>query len=206
MHFHSNNKTSTPGDRRYPTVHFRVTRLLFLLSFSAFFLVGCGQEPVSAIMIEFWAMGREGEVVQELLPAFERLHPDIRVRVQQIPWSAAHEKLLTAYAGGAMPDLFQLGKPGFPNSWRWARWNRWTAGRPSGPACGRMTIFPAFWRRMCSMAHCTAFPGMWIPACCFIAAICWAGPITRAAAQLGCLAKRRCSGSKPRRAPSATLF
>ena len=114
MHFGSNNKTSTPGTRRYPAVRFRVTRLLFLLSFSAFLLAGCGQEPGSAVVIEFWAMGREGEVVQELLPAFERLHPDIRVRVQQIPWSAAHEKLLTAYAGGAMPDLFQLGNTWIP--------------------------------------------------------------------------------------------
>ncbi|HYQ92414.1 MAG TPA: extracellular solute-binding protein, partial [Candidatus Competibacteraceae bacterium] len=59
-------------------------------------------------------MGREGEVVQELLPAFERRYPDIRVRVQQIPWSAAHEKLLTAYAGDNMPDLFQLGNTWIP--------------------------------------------------------------------------------------------
>jgi multiple sugar transport system substrate-binding protein len=95
-------------------VRSNVARLLFLLSCSAFLFAGCGQEPGAAVMIEFWAMGREGEVVQELLPAFERSHPDIRVRVQQIPWSAAHEKLLTAYAGGAMPDLFQLGNTWIP--------------------------------------------------------------------------------------------
>jgi multiple sugar transport system substrate-binding protein len=59
-------------------------------------------------------MGREGEVVQQLLPEFERRHPDIRVRVQQIPWSAAHEKLLTAYAGDAMPDILQLGNTWIP--------------------------------------------------------------------------------------------
>jgi multiple sugar transport system substrate-binding protein len=54
-------------------------------------------------------MGREGEVVQRLMPEFERRHPGVRVRVQQIPWSAAHEKLLTALVGDAMPDVFQLG-------------------------------------------------------------------------------------------------
>ena len=54
-------------------------------------------------------MGQEGEQVRALLPEFERRHPEIRVRVQQIPWSVAHEKLLTAYAGDAMPDLLQLG-------------------------------------------------------------------------------------------------
>ena len=40
------------------------------------------------------------EVVQRLMPEFERRHAGVRVRVQQIPWSAAHEKLLTAFVGG----------------------------------------------------------------------------------------------------------
>jgi len=57
-------------------------------------------------------MGREGEVIAKLLPEFQRLHPDIEVRVQQLPWNTAHQKLLTAFAGGATPDLCQLG-----NSW-----------------------------------------------------------------------------------------
>ncbi len=47
-------------------------------------------------VLRFWGMGREGEVVRELVPEFERENPDIRVDVQQIPWTAAHEKLLTA--------------------------------------------------------------------------------------------------------------
>lgn len=59
-------------------------------------------------------MGREGELVQRLVPAFEQQNPGIRVRVQQIPWSAAHEKLLTAYVGEAMPDVFQLGNTWVP--------------------------------------------------------------------------------------------
>jgi multiple sugar transport system substrate-binding protein len=64
--------------------------------------------------MRFWAMGREGEVVQQLLPEFERRHPGVRVRVQQIPWSAAHEKLLTAFVGRALPDVFQLGSTWIP--------------------------------------------------------------------------------------------
>lgn len=59
-------------------------------------------------------MGREGEVVQSLVGEFERRTPGVRVRVQQIPWSAAHEKLLTAYVGGAMPDVFQSGNTWIP--------------------------------------------------------------------------------------------
>jgi multiple sugar transport system substrate-binding protein len=65
-------------------------------------------------VLEFWAMGREGEVVQQLVPEFERRNPGTRVRVQQIPWSAAHEKLLTAYVGGAMPDVVQVGNTWLP--------------------------------------------------------------------------------------------
>jgi len=59
-------------------------------------------------------MGREGEVVAELLPEFERTHPGIRVKVQQLPWTAAHEKLLTAFAGDVTPDLCQLGNTWIP--------------------------------------------------------------------------------------------
>ena len=65
-------------------------------------------------MVEFWALGREGEVVQRLVPDFEQRHPGIRLHVQQIPWSAAHEKLLTAYVGEAMPDVFQVGNTWIP--------------------------------------------------------------------------------------------
>lgn len=64
--------------------------------------------------IRFWAMGREGEVVGPLLTDFEREHPGLRVRLEQLPWSAAHEKLLTAFAGDATPDLAQLGNTWLP--------------------------------------------------------------------------------------------
>jgi multiple sugar transport system substrate-binding protein len=59
-------------------------------------------------------MGREGEVVAELARQFERENPGLRVRVQQIPWTAAHEKLLTAHVGDATPDIAQLGNTWIP--------------------------------------------------------------------------------------------
>ncbi len=64
--------------------------------------------------LRLWAMGREGEVVSQLIPAFEKEHPGIKVEVQQIPWSAAHEKLLTAYVGDATPDIAMLGNTWVP--------------------------------------------------------------------------------------------
>jgi multiple sugar transport system substrate-binding protein len=77
-------------------------------------LGACGRRDDPAGPLNFWAMGREAEVVADLLPAFHDRHPEIRVRVQQLPWTAAHEKLLTAYAGDALPDLCQLGNTWLP--------------------------------------------------------------------------------------------
>lgn len=77
-------------------------------------LFGCDGGGEQKTTVVFWAFGQEGEAVQELIVDFEAEHPDIRVRVQQIPWSAAHEKLLTAFAGDSMPDLFQLGNTWLP--------------------------------------------------------------------------------------------
>jgi multiple sugar transport system substrate-binding protein len=69
----------------------------------------------SETVLRFWAMGREGEVVVDLVREFERAHPGIRVNVQQLPWTAAHEKLLTAFAGGTTPDICQLGNTWIPD-------------------------------------------------------------------------------------------
>ncbi|HEX5488887.1 MAG TPA: extracellular solute-binding protein, partial [Rhodanobacteraceae bacterium] len=79
---------------------------------SSLLLGGCAKTASHGITLEFWGIGREGLAVEQLLPAFERAHPDIQVRVQQIPLNAAHEKLLTAYAGDSLPDLVQIG-----NTW-----------------------------------------------------------------------------------------
>ncbi|HUP01495.1 MAG TPA: sugar ABC transporter substrate-binding protein [Gemmatimonadota bacterium] len=82
---------------------------------SALLLAACGSAADSdRITLEFWAMGREGEVAAQLMPEFERRNPGIDVEVQQIPWTAAHEKLVTAYVGESMPDVAQLGNTWVP--------------------------------------------------------------------------------------------
>ena len=78
----------------------------------ALVLSTCAKRSDQREVVRFWAMGYEGEVVAQLIPEFERLHPDIHVEVQQLPWTAAHEKLLTAFAGDALPDVCSLG-----NTW-----------------------------------------------------------------------------------------
>lgn len=86
---------------------------VLLLAFAGVLFASCDPKPRADVTtIRFWAMGREGEVVRELADDFERENPGIKVEVQQIPWSAAHEKLLTAHVGRSTPDVSQLG-----NTW-----------------------------------------------------------------------------------------
>ncbi len=91
-------------------------RLFVLVSLSAlaFSFVSCGKNRSNHTDLSFWAMGAEGESVEKLLPPFSQSHPEIKVRVQTIPWQSAHEKLLTALAGGSMPDVCQLGNTWIP--------------------------------------------------------------------------------------------
>jgi multiple sugar transport system substrate-binding protein len=89
--------------------------LLRLLAVGCVLLVcGCGSPSNERTVVRFWAMGREGEVVSALVPEFEGTHPGIHIVVQDLPWSAAHEKLLTAFAGDATPDICQLGNTWVP--------------------------------------------------------------------------------------------
>lgn len=83
--------------------------ILGALACAIVLLCACAPSTSERQTIRFWAMGREGEVVEQLLPEFQRRNPGINVAVQQLPWSAAHEKLLTAFAGDALPDICQLG-------------------------------------------------------------------------------------------------
>ncbi|KAK0361071.1 hypothetical protein LTR94_024796, partial [Friedmanniomyces endolithicus] len=72
----------------------------------------CAPRREGETVLRFWAMGNEGATVGQLMPEFERRNPGVRVEVQPLPWTAAHEKLLTAYAGASLPDVSQIG-----NTW-----------------------------------------------------------------------------------------
>lgn len=57
--------------------------------------------------LRFWAMSYEGDYSPLLMPPFTGA-TGIPVEVQSLPTTASHEKLLTAQAGGAMPDVLML--------------------------------------------------------------------------------------------------
>lgn len=86
---------------------------LLLGALSLSLTISCASErQATQETILFWAMGHEGELARDLVLEFERLHPEYRVVVEQIPWSAAHEKLVTSVVGRVTPDVSQLG-----NTW-----------------------------------------------------------------------------------------
>ncbi|MGP3534612.1 sugar ABC transporter substrate-binding protein [Microbacterium sp. RD1] len=59
--------------------------------------------------VEVWAMGNEGEVLDQLAERFEEDNPDVDIEVTAVPWESAHDRIATAIAGGETPDVTMLG-------------------------------------------------------------------------------------------------
>jgi len=85
------------------------------LSFLLLLLINtCSENSDKSTLITFWAMGSEAEYVTKLVPEFEKRNPGIKVKVQAVPWNAAQEKLITAFASDNTPDACQLGNTWVP--------------------------------------------------------------------------------------------
>ncbi len=104
----SNEESKRVGVLLHSKFALRTSNFFILLALS----LACSTRP-AAEHLKFWGLGVEGEVVAKMLPEFTR-RTGIQVDVQQIPWTAAHEKLLTAFVGEAMPDLAQMGNTWIP--------------------------------------------------------------------------------------------
>ena len=107
-------------------------------------LGACSAAP-SKTVLDVWAMGREGEVIGELIPQFEHENPGITVRVQQLPFTAAHEKLLTGFVGDAMPDMAQLGNSWVPEFAALGALEPLDTRVAATPAIARDDYFPGIW-------------------------------------------------------------
>lgn len=84
----------------------------FMLLISALLVTAAVVAPVNAAKVEtisLWACGEEGRNMKEVLPDFEKEHPNIKVKLQVMPWGAANTRLLAAVAGGTVPDVAQMG-------------------------------------------------------------------------------------------------
>ena len=92
-----------------------IQKIFFItLSSVVIFLLSCSNQNDEEKTIKFWAMGAEAEYVTKLVPEFEKQNPGIKIKVQQVPWTAAQEKLVTAFASNNTPDACQLGNTWVP--------------------------------------------------------------------------------------------
>lgn len=107
------------------THHSRTGRALAALAVATLALAACGRDDSGAAggeaqsdeiaegratgTIEVWAMGAEGEVLQDFVADFESENPDVTVEVTAVPWESAHDKLANAIAAGETPDVSLIG-------------------------------------------------------------------------------------------------
>ncbi|MCO8269682.1 sugar ABC transporter substrate-binding protein [Actinoplanes sp. TRM 88003] len=59
--------------------------------------------------ITVWAMGTEGEKLSEFAKAFTTENPDAKVTVTAVPWDSAQQKISSAIAAKATPDVSMIG-------------------------------------------------------------------------------------------------
>ncbi|KAF2958086.1 ABC transporter substrate-binding protein [Thermotoga sp. Ku-13t] len=62
--------------------------------------------------IVFWQFMMDDALAKEVLAGFSKEFPDIEVEVVQLSWSTGFDKIVTAIAAGAAPDVVELG-----NTW-----------------------------------------------------------------------------------------
>lgn len=81
-------------------------------------LAGCSSDSSSEKdgqkTITVWGMGEEAKTLPKIAEQFEKENPEIKVKVQALPWDQAHDKLLTAVASKKGPDVLQMGTTWIP--------------------------------------------------------------------------------------------
>lgn len=96
--------------------------LFFSIILASLLLAACGgnndrdggKSGDGKVEINVWGMGEEAKSLPEIAKKFEDENPDIKVKVQAIPWDQAHDKLLTAVASKSGPDVIQMGTTWIP--------------------------------------------------------------------------------------------
>ena len=69
-------------------------------------------EPIS---LEFWLRDTRPsnvKAMEEIVAAFEKANPGIKVNIVLTPWDSVEQKTMTAIASGTLPDLAQLNQTG----------------------------------------------------------------------------------------------
>lgn len=88
-----------------------VTGVLALTSLGV--LSACGSSSNDSEVLNIWGMGDEVKQLSKMTDKFTE-ETGIEVNIQAIPWSNAHDKLLTAVASKSGPDVLQMGTTWMP--------------------------------------------------------------------------------------------
>ncbi|WP_431901826.1 extracellular solute-binding protein [Nonomuraea sp. bgisy101] len=88
----------------------------------ALVLAGCGREASKAPEqakdvttgkiageVTVWAIGEEGKALDAFADDFEKANPGVKITVTPMGWDVAHDKITSAIAGGATPDVTMIG-------------------------------------------------------------------------------------------------
>jgi ABC-type glycerol-3-phosphate transport system substrate-binding protein len=78
---------------------------------------GCGREQTEKTaegrtVVRFWQFWTEPKVravITRACEEFEAANPDFKVEITDLTWTDGHQKIVAAFAGGAVPDLLELG-------------------------------------------------------------------------------------------------
>ena len=81
-------------------------KLLIILACLLVLTAGCGKRDnrVNLVAVS-WYDERDAEMARQHIKEFEKLHPDIHVDLQILPWSRMLDKLMITTAGGRPPDV-----------------------------------------------------------------------------------------------------
>jgi multiple sugar transport system substrate-binding protein len=102
-----------------PRLNLAAKAPLLLLCALTLFLAGCARTDVRGaatragyqegpLVIDFWNgfTGPDGKTMEALVRQFQEQNPDVRVRMQIIPWGTYYDKLTLSLAYGEAPELF----------------------------------------------------------------------------------------------------
>ena len=86
--------------------------------------MACAPAKQEIVFWQFWP----AEVVTPLIERFEREHPGLHVRMEQLTWQSGLEKITAALASGNVPDLCELGSTWMPRMLASGQLTDWSAG------------------------------------------------------------------------------
>ena len=100
-------------------------RGLFSIAVAALGLtLACAPPGQEIVFWQFWPV----DVVQPLLDRFEKEHPGVKVRMEQLTWQSGLEKITAAMAAGKVPDLCEMGSTFMPRMLASGQLTDWSAG------------------------------------------------------------------------------